>query len=205
MTERDIQIILMLSNLCTGLGTIILGVTAIWGLRQWREQLQFQAKAEIAKKMGIQALRVKQQFNIVRHPITWKAEHTIRSKNDDAIPEDRVFTDEGYARLERVKQLAPLIDELQEISWEAQLIFGTEFDEEIKVYLDNYNKLFKAIRTRYDSSQIRSIESENRTELREKLEDIIYGSSKDELSLAIDSATASIKEKARKYLGSAEP
>jgi len=48
--------------------------TAISG--KWREQLQFQAKAEIAKKMGIQALRVKQQFNIVRHPITWKAEHT---------------------------------------------------------------------------------------------------------------------------------
>jgi hypothetical protein len=134
------------SSLISALSTTFLAIVAVYGLRQWRSELRYAAKIEVARN-GHVSSSIQCRIQSARSPFTFAYEYAGREKRDDELPEESGTLDEGHARYERLKPLVQILIKLREASWEAEIVLGQDYDELINQHEAVYRKLYGAVVT----------------------------------------------------------
>jgi len=184
----------------------IAGLLGIFGLWQWRHELIGKRKFEVASRLMMLALQFRDQFRFVRNPGTWANETLERQKATDETPQESQLRDEYFARMKRVQNLQPLLQQLLHASWEAETFLGDDDAKLVVPFEQSFNHLYQSVIV-YFEDQLRLLSSSNTQSVlpgpmtRELLYTNIYGSREnDELGADIDGAVTSLKTKLRKYL-----
>lgn len=169
MTERDIQIIMMLSNLCTGIGTILLGLVGVYGVNQWRHQIKFKERYNLARRMILLAHQCEFAFESSRSPFM------------------------SVSRKEYFEQLKPIQQSIQRmyaLSIECRVVLNVELSSEIAQYDKAFRRIISAYIEEYESGGAASQHPEDKED-RMKL---IFGRHEN-LNESLRSATVSLSEK----------
>jgi len=167
MNPKDIEILTLIGNLCTGSGTFILAITAIWGLGQWREQMRYKEKYELAHKIVLLVGRLIREYkNVPRHNHNYSM--LKRPKLSDERPEFQQNLDEKYALVKGFEPLSETVEELKNLNWEAKVILN----DDLGLFIEEYETILKeisfAIRNYFDEAYLKN------DELLDKLRTTIY-------------------------------
>lgn len=171
MTARDIEIIIMLSSVCTGIGTVLLGLVGLYGLGQWRSQIKYRERYNLARKMILMAYQCEDAIRTSRSPFM-------------DVSSLEIF-------LKYLQPVQKLIQRMRATNIECQIIFNEDLSTEIDVFTEEYNSIVSAYIQQYEA-QI-SVEPTFKIERFKK----IFGGDDDE---SRKSATKSIGEKLMKHL-----
>jgi len=132
------------SDLAVWIQTIVIVVSFGLAYRQfirWREEIIGSKQIDLAIQIGKNAIRVREGFKSARSPFG-----TSLKRNPDITPEEmeqlQIEHQEREADL-RVRSILDPLAQLEELVWEASFIFETEFDTDLKKYMQAYWVLFK--------------------------------------------------------------
>lgn len=146
MNPKDIEILTLIGNLCTGSGTFILAVTAIWGLGQWREQHRYKERFEVARKIVLLAFQFREEFKRARRLYVSDDEVSDRQKTNTETLDDAYNLNEQFARLKRIQILIRLAEKMNTLNWEASILLeGVNTDTHIKDIGDVIQELHSAV------------------------------------------------------------
>lgn len=127
---------------CLGAVAALLGVVAaIRGFRQWRRELIGKERFRVAREIAILSLRFRDEFLRARSLLTFSEEWAQRQRRDDENSAEARVLDEYFARKKRLEPLQKNLMELQEKSWEANVIL----DKDISKLLEPLDQAFKEL------------------------------------------------------------
>jgi hypothetical protein len=181
------------------ISAIILGYVAITGLQSWKAQMKGKNKYEIAKKIMLDVLGVRNAIIQLRHPIIYggeieSAKKNMQDKRDlsvDSITDNRlVYT----LRWQRIQQAH---DQLEVDSMEGELLFGGSFLQRIVDIRMLVNELNNMLGLFLDLSEKPKLSSSEITML-EKTETFVYRqdliNKTDEYNQRLETSIASIRK-----------
>ena len=195
-----------LSAMAVALASIVVAGAAVWGLKSWRDELKGRAKFEVAKKVMLLGLRVRQLFVSGRLPMTGGAESAERQRSDDESAEQSQIRDEWYARSRRANPLSDSIHQLREASWEAKVLLDvgaasvvedvfTRLNHEFATVVSALNAYFE-----YRVSHVGYDSSSDTEEWLDGLRHEFYGLEGDELMQRVDDAIDELGPALQKYV-----
>ncbi|MCI0711030.1 MAG: hypothetical protein L0154_12810 [Chloroflexi bacterium] len=181
------------NNVASGVAALVILYVALKGLTQWRRELGGKAQAELARKAVLAAFHFQSEFANARGPVGWSSEYSDRPKEPDESPKVAQVRNEQYARLKRLEKAQKWLNELQELSWEAEVTLGQNFDELIKPYREAFREVYFAILDRTD---------EDRQSLSERKENMrkMYSVGTDDIAESVNQATSELKKLLKPYL-----
>jgi hypothetical protein len=185
----------------SALGAVIIG----WrGLQEWKAELAGRAQFEAAKKLLKLAFQFREQFGIVRSPMTYATEYIGREKSEKETPTESSVLDEWYAKSERLKPLLETSAQMREASWEAEIVIGIDGDELIQPFRDVAKELSVAIRGYFDTNLMEARSSDPSRNLlpletKKQLHGEIYGMN-DDFEKGVDEGIETLKQRLEKHL-----
>lgn len=182
-----------LASILASIATVILAVTAIWALGQWRRELNGRAKVELARKVIHLSLKFNSAFEYVRFFATTEDEYIGRPRPDKPeTPDEKHMRDQRYALFQRLEKSRQLLVELQECSWEAEAVF----DESLDKFLEPYFKASREVQVAIIAAYSENIKGQSMKDYTE----IIYSSGNDEIAQSVKAATDKLKTHMKRYL-----
>jgi hypothetical protein len=212
----DLELLSALASLASAISSCVTAITVIaatiiayCGLRQWRAELTGKSRIELARKIALLGIRFKAAFEYARNPSTFAHESEARPREPDEDPERSGILDSRFARLGRLEPPREIRQDLEQASWEADVILGDDLAEFIQPFQQAFGRLWIAVVRYYEihlkltgavprisPTDILQREVQERTELF----DTIYSVADDEFSQQISEATEALKRHLKPYL-----
>jgi hypothetical protein len=189
-----------------GLSALAVAIFAWLGLKTWRKELTGKAKFEIARNMMRLGFELKDAFGWVRHPFTRVNEYADRPKQDTEAKDESQIIDEWYAKGNRLRSVAEILNKIIEAQWEAECLLEENSVESIKdavkSYRESYADLYSAITTYFQCRQqeIRFSKPYKDQEWLEGLHPKIYAITDDEFSKKVEDATERLSSTLKEYV-----
>lgn len=133
----------LLSDIAVGISALIVAGVAIVGLRTWRKELTGKARFDLARNIMLLGVKLKADFQRVRHPIISSRESIDRQRNENESEKESLLLNEWYARWKRLQPLVENLQKLQELGWEAEVVLdeesGKQVSEAVKIFIESYD------------------------------------------------------------------
>ena len=195
---------LELFSLISNIAVSIAAIFGIYGIWQWQRELIGTSKFELARKMMKSALQFRDEFEFVRSPHTFGNESTEREIIQNEAQGETHLRNEYFARSKRLQKLQIKVRELQEYSWEAEVLLSKSDARSIDPLMDAYKSISIAINGYfYEQINYGSRDShyfQRNQERLNKLHETIYSTGGDELGKSVHEAVERLISELRKYV-----
>ncbi len=188
--EWAVQLASICSNLAVGLAALF----GIWGIREWRRELIGKAKFETARKVLGVAYMFRDAIANARFPV-FPGYSAGRVRQEGETAEQRAILDEEYARKVKLVPVAKRLQELQQESWAAEILFG---NKEIRKYIAPFMERYREIQYALNSYYFKKYSDEGRDTTKEWL--LINSGENDKFCQSIDSAVDELADYLARYL-----
>ena len=146
-------------SIWASIAVIIASGFAVWGIFQWRKQVVYQRKLDVAEEARFLFSRVRDAFREIRSDIGLSSEGTSRPRKEDEKPEFTMKMDMLYVPIERLNNYGDLFSRIETLKHKFTIHFGenneTPFDE-IKRIKNEINlaasKLINIEKGKYDAN-----------------------------------------------------
>jgi hypothetical protein len=195
------DLISLASDIVVGLSAAIVAVVATLGLSQWRKELQGKARFEAARKIAYLAYQFRDQYKRARGMWTSVSETVKRDRHPDENASEAQHRDEYFARMNRISRAQETLCEINQVCWEAEVLFGKDIGGLIEPLEGLFNMLHTAIEMYFGRHIERAMKGASVPEsdsawLEDKFK-IIYGHGEDAISKSADKIVASFVQEIR--------
>jgi hypothetical protein len=195
------DLISLASEIVVGFSAAIVAIVAILGLTQWRKELQGKARFEAARKLAYLAYQFRDQYKSARGMLTSASESSGRYRHQDENVSEAQHRDEYFARINRLRLLQETLKEINQVCWEAEVLFGRDIGGLIKPFEELFTMLHSAIEMYFGRHIERSMKGVSVPQsdsawLDEKFK-IIYGHGEDAISKSVDAIVANFVQEIR--------
>ena len=197
----------IMSDAFVGLSAVTVAILAYKGLTTWHREMKGKAKFEVGRRVVSLSLKIEGLFREARDPVASSNEARDRLRDSKETPEKSWVLDLAFVYNNRLSPVHKVLDELQELTFEASIIFDNETSSiiasSVGVYREQFRKLLVAqsgyFRVLLDQANGHATENLNR--LLEERCNTIYGTSDDEFSRIIEHATERITGQVSQAVG----
>jgi hypothetical protein len=198
--EWFVQLVGMISEILVGVAAVI-GISSFW---QWRREMVGKTRYELARKIVSLALKYEQQINEARNPMGYSNEADGRECSENETEGEKSILNEQYARWKRLQPIQETIRELQEVTWEAELLFQQDEIEQIHSMLKPYNTLAIAYQMYFRVSLLQEKHpyrhNEYPAEKLDEYQNVVYGVPEDDFSRSLGEVVTKLKSKLKRYI-----
>lgn len=195
------DLISLLGEIVVGISASIVAIVAILGLTQWRKELQGKARFEAARKLAYLAYQFRDQYKNARGKLIAASESSGRYRHqDETVPESQ-HRDECFARINRLRLPQETLKEINQVCWEAEVLFGRDIGGLIEPFEELFNRLHSAVEMYFGYHIERSTKGVSEPQLDPAWLDekfyIIYGHGEDAISKSVDAIVANFVQEIR--------
>jgi len=194
------------TNIVVSVSAFMVACVAIFGINQWRKELKGRTTFELARELMKLGYKVSRGLKWARFPMTTAGEIGARPVKENESQDEYMVLAERDARHRRLKPVAEDLAELEEKSWEAEIILeeltAKQVKEAIQIFRQRYADIITAIEEYFDV-RYREVKYKSRFADQEwvnGLEKIFYSLGGDEASKDIDGAVTKMSVALRKYV-----
>ena len=128
----------------------IVAIAAIVGLFTWRKELTGKVKFDLARSIMLLALKLEDNFKDARYPVTFSTESFDRKRSEEESKEEAALLDQWYIKRIRLKPLIENLQKLQELGYEAEVVFNEEISSKIIESISSFRKNWAELITSID-------------------------------------------------------
>lgn len=168
----------ILIAVATLIPTTIATIVAVWGVRQWKTQKEYEVRFDLAKRFALLAYKFEDNFTRLQNPVgPYPSEYEDRPRKDNESEAEKAILDDKYAYLKRLMPLQVILQEMRTINWEANATIEKDFKSYIDKYAHIFHQMWIAIIIVFDPRNHKWIERDDENFLLEysKQQKILYG------------------------------
>ena len=196
----------LVSDIVVGISAAVVAALAFFGLQTWRKELIGKAKFDLARNIMLLGIRLESAFQWVRFPPSSSRESLDRQRKENESAKESQVLDEWYIRWDRLRPLVENLQKLQELGWEAEVVFGEEASRQVSEAIKTFRGCFADLSTAIESyfetrhDEITTDEPYNDQGWLEELRKEIYQRREDELSQKISGAKDQLASALKAYV-----
>jgi hypothetical protein len=192
-----------ISDIVVAVAAIIVAVSGLYGLLQWKRELKGKQKFELARRIAINAFEFRDRFHFARSPLTFGSESADRPRAPDETREAASVSDEWFARGKRMEALRNTARLLHEASWEASILLDQDIPGLIQPLETSLRDLWVSFQTHFQSLLMNAKRPNAPALDADRLEEHyrrVYGMPDDDVAKAVDAAVENLVERVRDYV-----
>lgn len=183
----------------------IVAGAAIVGLFTWRKELTGKVKFDLARNMMLLGGKLKDNFEWARYPISQSTEAAERKKRENESEEEAQILDNWYIRKSRLRPLVENLQRLQELGYEAEVVFNKETSKITSTSIHCFRQTWADITTAIDEYfDITRREATSREKYHDQtylteLRNMIFSTGDDTISKKIEQAKQQLVDSLKNY------
>jgi hypothetical protein len=118
---------------------------AVWGLRQWKKQMEFNTRFEWARRFVLLAFEFQQTLMAAQSPFGYEEEYAGRPKGENETAHQASMLNQRHAHLKRIQPFLSILRQMQTLDWEAKSLFGEDAEKYTK-YIATYHDIYAEMR-----------------------------------------------------------
>ncbi|MCC6192081.1 MAG: hypothetical protein IT318_23880 [Anaerolineales bacterium] len=192
----------MFQQIAVGLAAIGTGVTAFFALRTWRAELEGKTQYDVARRLYGLARRYSFEFTRMQKALVQPSEWADRVHQDDEDPLTTANRNDHHARGMRAQQLVPILQELREAAWEADLVLMLDDATILKPFEDAWTTYYSNLGRYYDDMIFAAHAGALRQSVdeRKRRHSIVVGTDDDEVTVLIRDGLTRLKQQLRPFI-----